>query len=1009
MANDRILQNEIARLGQSQEDRSPAALDPAFAPVDARSPADRLAEARRLAKHLRLYAADPEVPSGDWQAYFPASGEAELLARDDGTVPPHLGLFGGFLDMLAPAGRALNELTARHLDFQYRRVLGFEPLAAQPEHAHLTLELKKGAAALAITPTQRFTAGKGADGNERLYAPLRETLVGQGKIAALHSLYRDANGVRFAPVANSADGLGAALDPARPSWSAFGHAGLAAAPLGFALASSLLRLREGRRDIKVVLDVAFADSLDLGGQKIADSLQAFVSGEKGWLGPYTLSGSLSNGQLSFGFTLADGEAAVVDYNATLHGGAFATALPVVQLLLRPEAAALYAELLKLRLDKASLNVAVDGVKTLNLENDFGALNPKKAFLPFGPQPVKGSRFMVGCEEALSKPLTDLKIFLRWQGAPSDFASWYRDYSNVDVIKDGIAARLVYQDQTGNATNRELNLMNRVDGVTTLCPNAPVATATPVIAEISFLYSMLSAGSRFTRQFGKSFMKARPVFLRENVPPPAPRSGFVTVALVEDFLHADYRRETMEQARKTSGAKVLSEPYTPMVQEITLAYAAQSPVADLTRDDQDAFAASLDLQFFHIGAFGQRREHPFLRRDLAWVAEKKISLLPNHPDEGEFIIGVDGVIAGGSIHLLLQVAEGSADPELSAQAVRWSVLCDNHWRAVAPEEMALDTTRGLRASGIVGIVLSRSTSNDNSWLPAGPVWLKAAVNKGSAAACKLLAVHANAVEVVRLWPESVVAPSVETLAPGSIAKLLTPPATFKQITQPYASFAGRAGESAAMLNRRAAERLRHRQRCITPWDYERLLLENFPAVHRVKCIPHASETSWMAAGHVLIVAIPDLRNRNMPDLLQPKVDLDTLTQMTELAQTHAAPQISVRVRNPAYQAIRLDFKVRFRPGYPFDYTRQQLHQAIVEALSPWAFAAGRQLDFGGRIYRSVLLDFIEELPYVDFVTDFRCGLAGAGDLLLNDVAEIVADRPDTILVSAPRHLIAEATD
>jgi len=118
---------------------------------------------------------------------------------------------------------------------------------------------------------------------------------------------------------------------------------------------------------------------------------------------------------------------------------------------------------------------------------------------------------------------------------------------------------------------------------------------------------------------------------------------------------------------------------------------------------------------------------------------------------------------------------------------------------------------------------------------------------------------------------------------------------------------------------------------------------------------------------------------------------------------------VRVRNPAYQAIRLDFKVRFRAGHPFDYTRRQLHEAIVQALSPWAFAAGRQLDFGGRIYRSVLLDFIEELPYVDFVTDFRCGLAGSGDLLLNDVAEIVAEWPDTILVSAARHVIAEATD
>lgn len=1011
MAGQRILQNEISRLGQSQDERSPAALDPAYAPIDGRTPGERLAEARRLAAHLRYYAADADQAAGDWQGFFPAGGEAGLLAADDGSLAPHLGLFGGFLDMLAPAGAALNELTARHLDFQYRRVLGFEPLPAQPERAHLALTLKKGAAPLAITPAQRFTAGKGADGKERLYAPLRETVIGQGKISALHSVYHDAGGVRFAPIANSADGLGTPLAADQPQWPAFGHDGLAAAPLGFALASSLLKLAEGRRDIKAELEVAFAASAGLGGQQIADCLQAFVSGPKGWLGPFPLSGTLSGSQLGLAFTVPEGEPAVVGYDAAVHGGALSTQLPVVQLLLRPESAAAYDGLAQLRLDKARLSVAVDGMKGLNLENDFGALNPKKAFLPFGPQPVKGSRFMVGCEEALAKPLTDLAIRLRWQGAPANFATWYRDYTSVASVSDGIASRLLYRDGAGTETSRELNLMNRVDGVTTLSPNAP-ATAhyLPVFTEQRLVYSLLSGGSGSSRQAGKQLMKARPIFLMpESVPPPAVRSGFVTVALVDDFLHADYRRQTMEEARKTSGAKVLNEPYTPTVQEISLSYAARSALADLTRDDETAFAASLDLQFFQVGAFGQRREHPYLRRDLGWVAEKKISLLPRHADQGEFIVGVDGVGAGESIHLLLQVAEGSADPGLTAQAVRWSVLCDNHWRPVAAEEMAIDTTRGLRASGLIGIVLSRSTTTDNSWLPAGPVWLKAAIAQDSGAACQLLGVDANALEVVRVWPADGPAPAVETLAPGSIAKLLAPPAGLKTVSQPYASFGGRAGESAAMLNRRAAERLRHRQRCITPWDYERLLLENFPGVHRVKCIPHASETSWMAAGHLLIVAIPDLRNRNLPDLLQPKVDLDTLTQMTALAQSHASPQVTVRVRNPAYQPVRLDFKVRFRPGLPFDHSRQQLHQAIVEALSPWAFAGGRQLDFGGRIYRSALLDFIEELPYVDFVTDFRCGPAGDGDLLLRDVAEIVAERPDAILVSAARHLIAEVTD
>ena len=241
--------------------------------------------------------------------------------------------------------------------------------------------------------SQAFAGEVGASGAERLYGPLRETVVGQGRVTALHSVHRDAGGVRFAPVADSADGLGTPLDPARPQWAAFGHAGLAPAPLGFALASPVLRMQEGRRAVSIILDLAFVEAAGLDGQDIADGLQAFVTGDKGWLGPYALTGALSGGRLTLGFAVPDGEPAVVDYAVAVHGHAFACALPVVQLLLRPEAAGDYAALAKLRVDQAGLSVAVDGLKTLNLENDFGALNPKKAFQPFGPQPVKGSRFM----------------------------------------------------------------------------------------------------------------------------------------------------------------------------------------------------------------------------------------------------------------------------------------------------------------------------------------------------------------------------------------------------------------------------------------------------------------------------------------------------------------------------------------------------------------------------------------------------------------------------------------
>jgi hypothetical protein len=160
---------------------------------------------------------------------------------------------------------------------------------------------------------------------------------------------------------------------------------------------------------------------------------------------------------------------------------------------------------------------------------------------------------------------------------------------------------------------------------------------------------------------------------------------------------------------------------------------------------------------------------------------------------------------------------------------------------------------------------------------------------------------------------------------------------------------------------------------------------------------------------MLVVVPDLRNQNAVDQLQPRVDIDTLVRMQDYAQQHAGMQVKIKVGNPHYQSVRLDFKVRFHNGYPFNHYRQELEQALIRALTPWAYDKSREIEFGGRIYRSVLLDFVEELPYVDFVSDFSMGLAGSGGVALHDVAEISADTPDTILVSNFTHVITEFLD
>ena len=141
MAEQDIIQNMISQLGQSQGDRTPPEFDTQFFQVDERDNAKLLAQARAQAALMRFYAHDPKQASGDWSEFFPEDDEASLLARQNGSVPPHIGLLGSFFELYRQPQALLNDFTARHMDFQFKRVLRFEPRPAQPDHAHLLLEL----------------------------------------------------------------------------------------------------------------------------------------------------------------------------------------------------------------------------------------------------------------------------------------------------------------------------------------------------------------------------------------------------------------------------------------------------------------------------------------------------------------------------------------------------------------------------------------------------------------------------------------------------------------------------------------------------------------------------------------------------------------------------------------------------------------------------------------------------------------------------------------------------
>ena len=1020
MSDQDIIQNLISELGQSQDERLPPELGAHHADVDERTPEDLMMFAKRLSRFVKYYRGGTAAASGTWEPFFPYDEDsaAKLLSSVDGNTPAHLALWAAFLQLYEAPRRALNGITGRHLDFFYRDVLRFEKQGAVPDRAHVLVELKKNVAPVRVGPEHRFSGGKDASGAELVYAPVRDTVVGPAQVASLRSVFVDPAGsgtVRFAPIANSLDGLGAELPPEEPKWPAFGGQALPPAELGFALASPVLRMAEGLRKVTLTLKLGGLAQSRLSSERATAGLQVFVTGQKRWVGPLALAATVSPDALQLDFEVPASEQAVVDYDAKVHGYAYSASAPIVQVFLKGGGTGLgYEDVTSLDVKEARVSVDVSGITSLQLESDAGRLDPKKAFLPFGSQPVVGSRFMVGYPEALSKKLSEVKLELQWQGLPGSFSSHYAHYGVSGIDEDFFTVSAAFRDagswtQRGQGYALFTPLSTTGERELTFTPGS--TSHSPPLWSGYKVHALQAAGNLWAQRAALAYVRRSPVSRSFLTAVPDARPGFITLTLEKDFKHALYRTKSIEYALKyskqTSGDPiVLKEPYTPAVQGISLSYKAHSGTVSIQSRELEDFS-NPDVHFFLIGAFGQMREHGYQRQQFGFVPDKTVPLFPRYTDEGELLVGLSGLKAGDSVSVLFQVAEGSADPELARQPLRWSVLCDNYWKQLGRGEVVLDTTGHLLTSGTLCFVIPREATVQNTLLPGGLIWLKASVTRDIGAVSRLIRVAANAVEVRLLEGGTHPTHLLTPLPEGKIGKLKTPLAAVKGVSQPYASFGGRPEESSEALHTRAAERLRHRGRCLTPWDYERLVLAHFPNVHHAKCIPHAKDGSWLAPGHVLMVVIPDLRNKNARDPLEPKVDADTLSRIDAFLRAHTGMGVQARVKNPRYQRIQLDFKVKFHPGYEFNFHSKLLEQELIQFLSPWAFSADRRLSFGGHVYRSVLLDFVEEREYVDYVTDFKMYSDAGGSHGSQDVQEAHPQTPDALLVSAPRHLVKDA--
>ena len=875
----------------------------------------------------------------------------DLFVQTLGDYPdhtPHFALFIAFIKLFLHAQDELNGYTQRHLDFYYKEVLQLINKAPEPDSAFALFELQKPVIEERLLKNALFKGGKDITGKEISYALTDDIVINKAVVSKIQStqiIHGGKDFLKASPIANSDDGQGAKITSADSSWFTYGDVKkIQMAQTGFAVASNILYLNEGTRTITIT--VHFNSPVPALLSFNLNCFTAQFTGKKKWesINSLSVSTTATGSQLDFLISLSPDDPSIIPYSEKIHAQNLPVELPVLEFYLNQDIpnAIPYTSICNKEISSVDVTVTANGIKDLVLSNDNGTLDASKPFKPFGDFPDTGSGFYVGSKEIFQKPLSQLNINTNWKTpSPAPVLNGTTHY--------------LWRNSFDNKTYSSGNSATQIS----IAFSGSNSAFTPAVID-------------FTKN--------------ENIGADS-LEGFLRIQLNESTYSLQTHLNDISTALSNGTALTWdsnAEAYkvtiaaTPVAKEVVLNNLSVDYTAKTTISF-DAAAPADNHLFYHLCPFGFSRVNNSLV-DTSSDIEKtaNITMLQDVLNEGELFLGLANTVSGMVVTILFEVADGSSNPLLDMEELGWYYLtANNNWKLFKNQNI-IDNTNNFTQSGIVTLTLAADTSTSNSLLGTGLAWIKVTAHPFADAVCKMILIQAQAAMVQLLQDDTKSIEFRQLLPANTISKLVVSDSAIKKIQQPFDSFDGRIRETDDHFYVRVSERLRHKQRAITIWDYEHIVLEKFQKIFKVKCINDAGFYTEQGVdvfcenypGHVTVVTIPDQSNNTNVNPLRPCTPIGLLNNINDYLKTITSPFVKLHVKIPQFEEIQLDFKVSFYPHLDESFYTLLLNNEIEKFLCPWAFDNTVDISFGGNIYKSALINFVEERPYVDFVTCFK---------------------------------------
>lgn len=966
---------------------------------------------------------------------------------------PHIGLLISFLKLFRHLQNDINTLTKKHLDYYYLEILQQRKRKQEPATSILGIQLQQGTDELHLSKGEKCEFV--FEGNQKLAViATSDTEINRAEITDVITLFKDdyfpfsneyeednfsfnvlyeadilRNGKlnRMTEVSDFTDFPATLGEEQKHSDSDENR--IRMSNIGILVSSPTLILEKGRQEIEVIFKISPASwkmtvkmLKGLINQEIKDEVEksetenipdqerikkrvvtrffseafvVYITGRQGWqrIDTFQIKINDSETALKIDIKLNGNADKLVTFDSKIHEAEYALEWPGIKLLLNNETQYHpYRILRNMVIEYVIIKANVSEVSNLTLANSAGNLDQTIPFMPFGPVPAVGSYLQIKNPLILQRNLTKLEFTINWNGLPNaenGFSDYYEAYGK-------------------NIEN------NSFKAITTANRNSNLVSGKQNQKE----FDLFEANSDTLKSEKTIRINVDELDLNNQIDPSeinphdSARSLFIVltnpeIAFGHQIFTAIYAEAALHNSRfKRRQTELPNQPYTPVIERLTANYTNTSrEVMQRKQDEKES-----DIKLIHLYPLGFVQVFP-------GPVKSQSFLLPQIEHKGNLVIGLkqikpDDVVSIG-FELLPAVYIHSA---IDVPVIHWEYLLNNEW--ISLEGFLLeDTTGGLIKSGIVKIEIPYAIQFDNTRLPTGKFWIRAAYNGKENLNSRIKNVFTNAVCVISDQTETET-PNV-LISDQKVEKIsFSGLKGIGKINGPFAIEINPLVESEESFYNRVSEHLRHKNRAVTNWDVERIILDKFKNIERVRVYGRNSHPRELIKGcSMQIVLIP---KNNLDDGMKRrnnKVDYHTLAEVKKYISKMVSPYVKVEVSNPVYEQLKVRCRVKFNDFQKRGSLRNILNNDLISYLSPDIENSFIEKGFDESISKTEILNFIESRPYVEFVTQFSVLqlVEVQGKYKIIDTAKIGAIEelrtisPYAILTSVPQHQIEVVPD